>query len=163
MMRGPSAGVVLYRCRDGVLEFLLVHPGGPYWSRKDDGAWSIPKGEFAEGELPEAAARREFEEETGTGLAASLMPLTPVRQRSGKVIHAFAAEGDLDADAIRSNVFSLEWPPRSGAFRDFPEADRAGWFDAPAAARKLIAGQRPILDELVGRLSLRAAQCRESG
>jgi predicted NUDIX family NTP pyrophosphohydrolase len=148
-----SAGVLLYRRGAGDVEFLLVHPGGPFWQRKDDGAWSIPKGEFAEGELPEAAARREFAEETGTPLAIALQPLTPVRQKSGKMIHPFAGEGDLDADAITSNTFRMEWPPRSGREREFPEVDRAGWFDLATALRKIIPGQQPILLELARRLA----------
>jgi len=156
MPRVLSAGVLLYRWREGALEFLLVHPGGPFWQRKDEGAWSIPKGEFTEGELPEAAARREFAEETGTVLAAALEPLTPVRQRSGKIIHPFAGEGDLDAAGVRSNTFAIEWPPRSGHQREFPEVDRAHWFDLATAMRKLIEGQRPILAELATRLQDRA-------
>lgn len=156
MPRVLSAGVLLYRrpARADV-QFLLVHPGGPFWRRKDEGAWSIPKGEFAEGELPEAAARREFAEETGTPLAVVLEPLTPVRQKSGKVIHPFAGEGDLDASAIASNLFTLEWPPRSGTMREFPEVDRAGWFDLATALQKIIAGQQPIVLELARRLAAR--------
>ena len=157
MARVLSAGVLLYRRRGGTVEFLLVHPGGPFWQRKDDGAWSIPKGEFSEGELPEAAARREFAEETGQSLDMVLEPLTPVRQRSGKLIHAFAAEGDFDPAGLRSNTFTLEWPPRSGAQREFPEVDRAAWFDLAAAMRKLVEGQRPVLEELARRLVDRAA------
>jgi len=152
MARALSAGVLLYRRRSGTVEFLLVHPGGPFWQRKDDGAWSIPKGEFAEGELPEAAARREFAEETGSPLESALEPLTPVRQPGGKLIHPFAGEGDLDPASLRSNTFEMEWPPRSGRRRAFPEVDRAQWFDHASAARKLIAGQRPILEELAKRL-----------
>ena len=156
MARVLSAGVLLYRRHHGAVEFLLVHPGGPFWQRKDDGAWSIPKGEFTEGELPEAAARREFAEETGSPLDVALEPLTPVRQRSGKLIHPFAGEGDFDTTALHSNTFALEWPPRSGAQRQFPEVDRAEWFDFAAAMRKLIEGQRPILEELARRLVDRA-------
>jgi predicted NUDIX family NTP pyrophosphohydrolase len=152
-----SAGVLLYRRRAGTVEFLLVHPGGPFWQRKDDGAWSIPKGEFEEGELPEAAARREFAEETGSVLESSLEPLTPVRQPGGKLIHPFAGEGDVDAASIRSNTFEMQWPPRSGKRRAFPEVDRAQWFDLADATRKLIAGQRPILAELAKRLQERGA------
>jgi predicted NUDIX family NTP pyrophosphohydrolase len=149
-----SAGVLLYRRRDGAVEVLLVHPGGPYWERKDDGAWSLPKGEFTPGESPEAAARREFAEETGTalGVGVELMPLTPVRQPGGKVIYPYAGEGDLDAAAVRSNTFTLEWPPRSGRTRTFPEVDRAAWYDRAGAVRKIIAGQRPIVEELFARV-----------
>ena len=157
MARTLSAGVLLYRRRGATVEFLLAHPGGPFWQRKDDGAWSIPKGEFAEGELPEAAARREFAEETGAPLDAVLEPLTPVRQRSGKLIHPFAGEGDFDTATLRSNTFDMEWPPRSGSRREFPEVDRAEWFDFATALRKLIEGQRPILEELARRLAEREA------
>lgn len=157
-----SAGVLLYRRRGGVLEFLLVHPGGPFWQRKDDGAWSLPKGEIEEGELPEAVARREFAEETGLRLDAALRPLTPVRQRGGKVVYPFAAELDIDADAVRSNTFTLEWPPKSGTMREFPEVDRAAWFDFDTAARRILAGQRPILEELAGWLA-KGQRSRTSG
>jgi predicted NUDIX family NTP pyrophosphohydrolase len=153
MARAQSAGVLMFRRRNDSLEVLLVHPGGPFWQRKDDGAWSIPKGEFLEGEAPDAAARREFAEETGCALRGKLLPLTPVKQPSGKVVHPFAIEGDLDPASIRSNTFALEWPPRSGITREFPEVDRAGWFTVADARRKLIAGQRPILDELEGVLN----------
>jgi predicted NUDIX family NTP pyrophosphohydrolase len=148
MPRAQSAALVLYRRRAGTLEVLLVHPGGPFWQRKDDGAWSFPKGEFAAGEDAEAAARREFAEETGVAVDTPLAALTPVRQRSGKVVHPFAGEGDLDPATISSNAFELEWPPKSGTRRSFPEVDRAAWFDLGAAERKLIDGQRPILQEL---------------
>jgi len=121
---------------------------GPFWQRKDDGAWSLPKGEVGPGESLEAVARREFREETGHDAPHALVALTPVRQAGGKVVHAFAAEGDLDPASVRSNTFTMEWPPRSGAQRTFPEVDRAAWFDLPAAAVKLLAGQRPVLLEL---------------
>ena len=153
MARAQSAGVLMFRRRDASLEVLLVHPGGPFWQRKDDGAWSIPKGEFVEGEAADAAARREFAEETGCVLHGEFLPLTPVKQPSGKVVHPFAIEDDLDPASIRSNTFALEWPPRSGIMREFPEVDRAGWFTIVDARRKLIAGQRPILDELEGVLN----------
>lgn len=155
MTRKASAGVLLYRFRDGRAEVLLVHPGGPFWQRKDEGAWSLPKGEFDEGEAPEAAARREFEEETGIALEARLTALTPTRQRSGKIVHPFAGEADIDASAIRSNLFPMEWPPGSGRTQQFPEVDRAEWFDFAAAARKINPGQQPILDELARRLESR--------
>jgi predicted NUDIX family NTP pyrophosphohydrolase len=147
-----SAGVLLYRFRDGAPQFLLVHPGGPFWQRKDEGAWSLPKGEFGEGEAAEAVARRELAEETGFVLDAPLVPLTAVRQRGGKLVHPFAAQADLDASAIRSNSFSLEWPRGSGRMRTFPEVDRAEWFDRDTAARKILASQLPILEELAQRL-----------
>jgi len=158
MARRLSAGVLLYRRGAAGVEFLLVHPGGPFWQRKDDGAWSIPKGEFSGDELPEAAARREFAEETGTTLSATLEPLTPVRQRSGKLIHPFAAEGDLDTSAVTSNTFAMEWPPRSGRTKEFPEVDRAQWFDLAQALRKVIAGQQPIVLELAQRLVERSGR-----
>lgn len=150
-----SAGVLPYRRRGGRLEFLLVHPGGPFWQRKDAGAWSLAKGELDEDEPADVAARREFAEETGFRLDAPLEPLAPVRQRSGKVIHPFAVQVDLDAEAIRSNTFELEWPPRSGTMRAFPEVDRAAWFDFDTASQKILAGQRSILEELARRLAER--------
>jgi len=144
----------MHRLREGALEVLLLHPGGPFWQKKDEGAWSIAKGEFGDDETPADAARREFAEETGFTLAGELQPLTPVRQRSGKVIHPYAIAGDVDAAALKSNTFTLEWPPRSGKLREFPEMDRAAWFTLPEAQRKIIAGQRPILDELARRLGV---------
>ena len=148
MARAHSAGVLLYRRRDGAVEVLLVHPGGPFWARKDHGAWSIPKGEFDEQETPIDAARREFLEETGIALAHDLRPLTPIAQSRSKIVHAFAAEGDIDTAMIRSNTFELEWPPRSGRVQPFPEIDRAAWFALDEARRRIIDGQRPLLDEL---------------
>jgi len=145
-----SAGVALYRRRGAALEVLLVHPGGPFWQRKDDGAWSLPKGEVGPGESLEAVARREFREETGHDAPPALVALAPVRQAGGKIVHPFAGEGDLDPAAVRSNTFTMEWPPRSGALRTFPEVDRAAWFDLPTAAVKLLVGQRPVLLELSG-------------
>ena len=143
-----SAGVLLYRRRAGTMEVLLVHPGGPLWAKKDEGAWSIPKGEYGAGEDPFAVARREFHEETGHELSGDGVALTPVKQPSGKVVSAWAIEGDIDETAVVSDTFTLEWPPKSGKLRSFPEVDRAGWFDLPTARRKLLPGQRPFLDEL---------------
>ncbi|MEA2420171.1 MAG: hypothetical protein QOE60_2377 [Thermoleophilaceae bacterium] len=144
-----SAGILLYRRRDGEPEVLIVHPGGPFWARKDAGAWSIPKGEHDEAEDAQAAALREFEEETGTRLSpAELADLGSVRQKSGKVVTAWATEGDLDADAITSNTFEMEWPPRSGRMQSFPEVDRAGWFDLDQARERLNPAQRAFLDRL---------------
>jgi predicted NUDIX family NTP pyrophosphohydrolase len=144
-----SAGILLYRLRDGELEVLLVHPGGPFWARKDAGAWSIPKGEYGDDEDPQACALREFEEETGTALnPAELADLGGVRLKSGKQVAAWAVEGDLDADAIVSNTFELEWPPRSGRTQEFPEVDRAGWFGLEEAREKLNAAQAAFLDRL---------------
>ena len=148
-----SAGILLFRRPAGGLELLLVHPGGPYWARKDDGAWSIPKGEHADGEDALDCARREFEEETGTvPPVGALVPLGEVRQRSGKRVSAWAAEGDLDADAVRSNTFSVEWPPRSGQTQEFPEVDRAGWFAPDDARRALVPAQAAFVDRLVEHL-----------
>jgi predicted NUDIX family NTP pyrophosphohydrolase len=155
-MARRSAGILLYRRPGPEPEVLLVHPGGPFWAKKDDGAWSIPKGEYADDEDPRAAALREFEEELGTALpdgADALLDLGEVRQRSGKVVAAYALEGDLDASAISSNTFPMEWPPRSGRTQDFPEVDRAGWF-APADARaKLNPAQAELVDRLLERLT----------
>lgn len=147
-----SAGILLYRIRAGILEVFLVHPGGPFWARKDAGAWSIPKGEFTEGEIPLEAAKREFLEETGSRVAGEFAILTPLKQKSGKIIHAWAVAGDIDAAAIRSNLFSMEWPPRSGEQQSFPEVDRGGWFDLASAHGKLQEGQRGFLAELEQKL-----------
>ena len=149
-MPSRSAGILLHRVRDGVREVLLVHPGGPFWANKDAGAWSIPKGEHDDGDDPRACALREFEEELGTPLPAGtpLTELGSVRLRSGKHVTAFAAAGDLDPEAIRSNTFTLEWPPRSGTMREFPEVDRAGWFTLEQAREKLNPAQAALLDRL---------------
>ena len=149
-MSAQSAGILLHRQRDGVREVLLVHPGGPFWAKRDAGAWSIPKGEHEEGDDPRACALREFEEELGVPLPAgtALTELGSVRLRSGKRVTAFAAAGDLDADAITSNTFRMEWPPRSGVVREFPEVDRAGWFTLEEAREKLNPAQAAWLDRL---------------
>ncbi len=146
-MARHSAGLLLYRHRK-VLEVLLVHPGGPFWAGKDLGAWSIPKGEYDSGEDPLAAARREFREETGLSVAGEFIPLAPRKQPSGKIIEAWAVEGDCDAAAIRSNLFTLEWPPHSGRQQQFPEVDRGAWFSLAAAREKIIKGQVGFLEEL---------------
>ena len=148
MPKKLSAGILLYRKSGGRLEVFLVHPGGPFWAKKDAGAWSIPKGEYLEGEDPESVARREFAEETGCELTGSMQPFTPLKQPSGKVISAWAVEGDLDVATLKSNTFALEWPPRSGTIQHFPEVDRGAWFDLYTARDKLLAGQRPFLDQL---------------
>jgi predicted NUDIX family NTP pyrophosphohydrolase len=147
-MTKRSAGLLLYRETAGVLEVLLVHPGGPFWARRDAGAWSIPKGEFDSSEAPLDAARREFEEETGVRVAGDFVPLAPVRQRSGKLIHAWALRADFDPAQLRSNTFSIEWPPRSGQSQQFPEVDRAQWFTLDEATRKIQKGQLPLLAQL---------------
>jgi predicted NUDIX family NTP pyrophosphohydrolase len=143
-----SAGLLLYRRRRGILEVFLVHPGGPFWVKKDAGAWSIPKGEAAPGEDLLSAARREFQEETGLGIGGDFRALAPVRQPGGKRVHAWAVEADCDAGAIRSNSFEMEWPPRSGRRREFPEVDRAAWLDLPTARIKITIGQLGLLDQL---------------
>jgi len=143
-----SAGLILFRRPAGQLEVLLVHPGGPYFARKDAGAWSIPKGEYTHGEDPQAVALREFEEETGVRLIGPLLALGEVRQAGGKVVTAYAREGDLEPGTLRSNLFTLEWPPRSGRLQSFPEVDRAGWFSLAEAHTKILAGQAPLLDRL---------------
>jgi predicted NUDIX family NTP pyrophosphohydrolase len=147
-MKKPSAGILLHRVRAGGLEVFLVHPGGPYWQRKDAGAWSIPKGELEEGADALTTAQREFHEETGTGLNGEFVPLTPLKQPSGKLVHAWAVSGDVDASAIISNTFRMEWPPHSGRQQEFPEIDRAGWFTMTAARERILAGQRGFLDQL---------------
>ena len=155
MARGRSAGIVLYRAGSDGLEVLLVHPGGPFWAKKDLGAWSIPKGEYEPGEDPQACALREFEEETGTRLSApELVDLGAVVQKAGKEVTAWAARGDLDAAAVRSNSFTMEWPPRSGRRQEFPEIDRAEWFTHEAARGKLVSAQVELLDRLVERVSI---------
>ena len=147
MAKKTSAGLLLYR-RRGELEVFLVHPGGPFWAKKDAGAWSLPKGEFVEGNDPLAAAKREFTEETGFPIDGEFRRLDPLKQRSGKVIHAWAIEADCDASQVRSNLFSIEWPPKSGQVQKFPEVDRAGWFSIPEARKRLIAGQLGFIDQL---------------
>jgi predicted NUDIX family NTP pyrophosphohydrolase len=147
-----SAGLILYRHRQGGIEVLLVHPGGPFWARKDDGAWSIPKGEHGPGDDPLAAAQREFVEETGGNPpAGEAVALGSFRQSSGKIVEAWAVDGDFDPAGLVSNAFTMEWPPRSGRMREFPEVDRAGWFRPEEAMRKLTKGQRPILAALLQR------------
>ncbi len=152
-MPKKSAGLLPFREAGGRLEVLLVHPGGPFWAKKDDGAWSIPKGEFADGEDPLTAARREFAEETGFAPAGELIPLESLRQPSGKLVYAWAMQADLDPAAIKSNTFSREWPPKSGQLREFPEMDRAAWFPVEVAGRKIAPGQAAFLGRLRERLA----------
>ncbi len=146
-MSKVSAGLIMYRIRER-LEVLLVHPGGPFWKNKDEGAWTIPKGEVEEGEELLAVALREFTEETSVVPRPPYTPLTPITQKGGKTVHAWAFEGDCDPRAIRSNTFSMEWPPRSGKTMEFPEVDRAGFFDLVEGRRKLNPSQVALLDEL---------------
>jgi predicted NUDIX family NTP pyrophosphohydrolase len=148
-----SAGILLYRRGDDGIEVLLVHPGGPFFARKDDGAWSIPKGLSEDGEEPLDAARREFAEEIGSACPdGEALELGEIRQKSGKRVLAWAVEGDLDADAITSNTFEIEWPPRSGRRQEFPEIDRAEWFTLDAARAKLVGAQVELLDRLAERV-----------
>ena len=148
-MPQESAGILMYRRRGEGLEVLLAHFGGPYWAKKDDGAWAIPKGLIEPGETAVAAARREFAEELGTPVDGPLTPLGRIRQKGGKYVEAFAVEGDLDAGAIVSNVFTMEWPPRSGRFQSWPEVDRAAWFTLAEARTKMLASQLVLLDLLL--------------
>ena len=152
MAKKWSAGILLYRKRDRGVEVFLVHPGGPFWDKKDHGAWSIPKGLYESDEDPLVAARREFTEETGAPMEGTFVPLLPLTQASGKVVLAWAVEGDIDATTVKSNTFSMEWPPRSGRVQAFPEVDRAGWFDLATARMKLQRGQHGFLDQLEERL-----------
>lgn len=151
-MGRQSAGILLYRFAGGELEIFLVHPGGPFWAGKDEGAWSIPKGEHGEGEDALEVARREFLEETGFELRGEFLELTSIRQAGGKKVRAFAVEGDCDAAAVKSNTFTMEWPPRSGRKAEFPEVDRAGWFKEAEACAKILPGQRPLIEELSARM-----------
>jgi predicted NUDIX family NTP pyrophosphohydrolase len=145
-----SAGVLLYRIRDGVVEVLIAHPGGPFWARKDDGVWSIPKGEYTDGEDPWTVAQREFSEELGLPVPAGPhIDFGPLKQPSGKVVTAFAVQGDLDITDTCSNTFELEWPKGSGRTQEFPEVDRVGWFPVAQARTKLLKGQRAFLDRLM--------------
>jgi predicted NUDIX family NTP pyrophosphohydrolase len=151
-MSKKSAGLLLFRETPAGLEVLLVHPGGPFWARKDDGSWSIPKGEFADDEEPLAAAKREFEEEVGDPPAGDFIRLDPVRQPSGKLVLAWAVRADFDPSSLKSNTFSMEWPPRSGQQQAFPEVDRAAWFNVESARPKILKGQAPFLDQLLDRI-----------
>ena len=152
-MARRSAGILLHRLAHGAPEVLLVHPGGPFWARRDAGAWSIPKGEYEDGEDPRACALREFEEELGAALPpGELVDLGSVKQRGGKLVSAWAAEGDLDVDSVHSNTFTMEWPPRSGRTAEFPEIDRAEWFGVEEAREKLVEAQTEFLDRLLERL-----------
>lgn len=162
-MPKKSAGLLLFRYAPrapGSIEVLLAHPGGPYWARKDDGAWSIPKGEISDDEEPLAAARREFEEEMGHAAEGEFLALDPVKQPSGKLVLAWAVCCDFDSSTLASNTFSMEWPPKSGQQEQFPEVDRAGWFPIEAARRKILKGQAPFLDQLLARVPATAPDAR---
>jgi len=147
-MSKHSAGLLIYRRRANALQVLLVHPGGPFWAKKDAGVWSIPKGEYADPEIPLDVATREFHEETGYTASGPFVALGTVTQSGGKIVTAWACEGDYDASAIRSNTFVMEWPPKSGIQREFPEVDRAGWFTLDEAIKKILPAQREFLDRL---------------
>ena len=144
-----SAGLALFRHTAGAIEVFLVHPGGPFWRNKDEGAWTFPKGEIGDDEDPLAAARREFREETGLDIDGRFVDIGTITQKAGKVVRVFAVEGDVDANAIRSNTFMREWPPRSGTMQEFPEVDRAGWFTSDDARRKLLPAQTAFIDRLL--------------
>jgi predicted NUDIX family NTP pyrophosphohydrolase len=147
-MAKQSAGILLFRFRENELQVFLVHPGGPYWAKKDDGAWSLPKGEFGDDEDGLTAAKREFTEETGFDIDGRFIPLNPVKQKGGKTVYAWAVEGDIDATALESNTFTMEWPPRSGRRQAFPEIDRADWFNCATAEVKILQGQRDLIHQL---------------
>jgi len=148
-----SAGILMYRQKNGQLEVLLVHPGGPFFKNKDAGTWSIPKGEFLSDEEPLTAAKREFMEETGSAVDGDFIPLNPVKLKSGKIIYAWAIEGDIDHETIFSNLFEMEWPPKSGKKQSFPEVDRAGWFYAEEAILKINTAQAALVAELLLKLT----------
>ena len=154
-MARKAAGILLYRRGPRGLEVLLAHPGGPLWARKDIGAWTIPKGQFTDEEAPLAAARREFEEEMGSPPSGDFKSLGAIKQPGGKLVHAFAAESDFDVKTVKSNLFSMEWPPKSGRTAEFPEVDRAGWFPMDEARAKILKGQEPFLDRLLTLLGFR--------
>lgn len=154
MAKKTTAGLLLYR-RHGELEIFLVHPGGPFWAKKDAGAWSLPKGEIGEGEDPLQAAKREFTEETSFSIDGEFRRLNPVKQSGGKIVHAWAIEGDCDPVQLRSNLFSMEWPPKSGQKKEFPEVDRAGWFKIPEARKLILVAQIGFIDQLISVLTVK--------
>lgn len=155
-----SAGLLVFRRRRAGIEFFLVHPGGPFWAKKDESAWSIPKGLYETDESPLEAAKREFREETGLPIEGEFVPLGEFRQPGGKVVAAWLVESDFEAAAVRSNMFSMEWPPRAGKMAEFPEIDRAGWFAPEEAAVKILRGQKPIVDHALKWLGTRAQEGR---
>jgi len=151
-----SAGILVYRRKGAAIEVLIVHPGGPFWAKKDKGAWSVPKGEFEEGEEGQVAAKREFREELGHPVPeGEYVELGTVKNKSGKVIHAWAVEGDLDVSIVKSNTFQMEWPPKSGQQQDFQEVDKAGWFSPEKAMEKLNQAQVPLVERLTEELGIK--------
>lgn len=150
-MPKKSAGILAYRVKGKTLEFFLVHPGGPFFQKKDEGTWSIPKGEF-EDEEPLDAAIREFEEETGIKLSGDFLPLTPIKQKSGKLVYAWAIETDIDCSNVKSNTFKMEWPPKSGKMKEFPEVDKCEWFDSKTAKTRINIAQFAFIEELVSKI-----------
>ena len=147
-----SAGLLLFRRVNGEVEVFLVHPGGPFWAKKDEGAWSLPKGEYAEEENPLLAAKREFQEETSFAVDGDFIPLGELRQPGGKIVSAWALEKDVDPGSMKSNTFSMEWPPKSGKTKEFPEMDRGGWFTISEARAKILKGQVSFIDRLTDKL-----------
>ena len=162
-MGKKSAGLLMYRRRSACIEVFLVHPGGPFWAKKDRGAWSIPKGEYTSAEDPLEAARREFREETGFAVQGEFRPLRPVKQPGGKVVSAWALEGDCDPADVRSNTVFIEWPPGSGRQKEFPEIDRAAWFSIEEAVEKILRGQLGLLEELCQLVLSQADGSRDPG
>ena len=162
-MTKQSAGLLLYRQSERGTEVFLVHPGGPFWAKKDLGAWSIPKGEYAEDEAALAGARREFQEETGFAIEGDLLELGTVRQTGGKLVSAWALEGDCDPAMLTSNLFEMEWPPRSGRMMEFPEVDRGAWFNLPEARERILASQQPFLDRLIEKVADQIKSANEPG
>lgn len=160
-MEKKSAGVLLHRLKNNIFEVFLVHPGGPFWTKKDLGAWSIPKGEFTKDENPLDAAKREFQEEIGIDCAGEFIPLTPIKQRGGKIVYAWALEGDIDLNQIKSNTFEMEWPPKSGKKQEFPEIDKGEWFNVSEAKQKINIGQSVLIDELISKLNLTEEQLKK--
>jgi predicted NUDIX family NTP pyrophosphohydrolase len=152
-MPKTSAGILMFRRNDKSLEVFLIHPGGPFWAKKDAGAWSIPKGEYGGDESPLDAARREFNEETGSAVEGDFIPLAPIKQKGGKIVSAWAVEGDIDESTIHSNMFSVEWPPKSGRQVEFPEVDKAGWFSPDDARTKINQAQVAFIDALLAHIA----------
>jgi len=161
-MEKKSAGILLYRLKNQKLEVLIVHPGGPFWAKKDIGAWSIPKGEFSDDEEPLDAAIREFQEEMGETISGDFISLSPIKQKNGKIVYAFALERDFNVTKIKCDTFTIEWPPKSGKQREFPEIDRGEWFDYETSKKKLNEQQAVIIDELVERLDLSDDQLKSN-